>query len=85
MPNRIMYRYATRWIDYEDSNMFYQLKDYAHRHFLDVVDTNNTLYFNATPAEVKEACRLHGITTAFIDVLTTTDLVPKQIIEVEHA
>ncbi len=81
----MMYRYVSHWMDFDDSDLFYRLKDYAQRHFLNVIDQNNLLSFTATPAQLKEACRLHGIDPCFISMVVTDDLVPMQVIEVEHA
>lgn len=81
MPT-LMYRYASHWMDYTDSDFFYRLKDYAQRHFLDVRDADNLLSFTAAPMQVKECCRLHGIDPSYLSIVATDDLVPLQIVEV---
>lgn len=84
MPT-LVYRYASHWTDYDDSNFWYRLKNHAQQHFLDVKEGENILSFTATPAQVKECCRLHGIDPCFINIVATDDLTPLQILEVSHA
>ena len=71
------YRYALRRVEWEGTDDEYQrLIGYARAHFSHVVATNTTLYFNATPLQVKQAASFLKIGTTGFDILTTSELEP---------
>ena len=70
------YRYVTRQADWDDPNDFYHLTVYVKKNFRSVLLTSSTLYFNAGPKALRDACDKLGLPTMYIDILTTSDLEP---------
>lgn len=71
------YRYMVRKDDWENSDDDWeQLLDHARANFSHVVVTLQTLYFNATPGQVRQAANALRIGTTGFSILTTSMLEP---------
>lgn len=72
------YRYTVHKRDWENTDDdWHQLLDYARAHFSYVViPTDEVIYFNATPEQVRQAAVALRIGTAGFSILTTSMLEP---------
>ena len=72
------YRYVVRRYDWENTDDdWQQLLDYARACFSHVVaPTDEIIYFNATPEQVRQAANALRIGTTGFDILTTSKLEP---------